>query len=196
MSARPWMKFYPSDWRADQSLRIVSLAARGLWIECLCIMHEAPRRGHLLIGSNPVSNEALARAIGATEEEVRDLINELLAAGVCDRSRDGVILSRRMVSDEKRSKQGRNDKLEALGKYEKKPRPSRGASRPPSSPPTRGPSSQRPEAREEVEGHKSPSTLFESAKDIFEMEKDPVAKLRAFLEKQDAEGPTDAPTDV
>ena len=38
---RPWMKFYPRDWRGDQALRAVSIAARGLWLECLCIMHEA-----------------------------------------------------------------------------------------------------------------------------------------------------------
>ena len=38
--SQPWIKFYPRDWRGDQALRVVSLAARGLWIEMLSIMHE------------------------------------------------------------------------------------------------------------------------------------------------------------
>lgn len=29
-ASRPWMKFYPRDWRGDQALRAVSLTARGL----------------------------------------------------------------------------------------------------------------------------------------------------------------------
>ena len=43
----PWMKFYPADWRADPALRMCSLAARGLWMEMLSIMHEADPRGSL-----------------------------------------------------------------------------------------------------------------------------------------------------
>ena len=49
MSKRPWMKFYPADWRAEPSLRFTSLAARGLWIEMLALMHEATPRGSLLV---------------------------------------------------------------------------------------------------------------------------------------------------
>jgi len=58
MSA-PWMKFYPRDWRGDQALRAVSIAARGLWMECLCIMHEAKPYGHLVLNGQPVGDDAL-----------------------------------------------------------------------------------------------------------------------------------------
>ena len=62
----PWMKFYPADWRADPALRMCSLAARGLWMEMLSIMHEADPRGSLLINSNTISAKQLAGLCGAT----------------------------------------------------------------------------------------------------------------------------------
>ena len=68
--ANPWMKFYPRDWRGDQALRIVSLSARGLWIECLSVMHEATPYGHLVVNGRPVGDDALARMVGASGDEV------------------------------------------------------------------------------------------------------------------------------
>lgn len=152
--SRPWMKFYPRDWRGEQALRVCSLAARGLWMEMLCIMHEASPYGHLLIGGKPVTDDALAQAIGARTEEVQALLVELHDAGVFDRSRKGVILSRRMIADEKKANAGRSAKLEALEKKKEKSPPSRS--------PSRGPSTQKPEARGKVEGPDSPSTLTEA----------------------------------
>jgi hypothetical protein len=54
---RPWMKFYPADWRADPMLRVCSIGARGLWIELLALMHESERYGHLLVnGKQPTDH--------------------------------------------------------------------------------------------------------------------------------------------
>ncbi|KKK83931.1 hypothetical protein LCGC14_2788450, partial [marine sediment metagenome] len=39
-SRRPWMKWNPSNRRADQAVQSCSLAARGLWLEMLGLMHE------------------------------------------------------------------------------------------------------------------------------------------------------------
>ena len=39
-AARPWMKWYPADWRSDPGLRMCSFAARGLWADLLALMHE------------------------------------------------------------------------------------------------------------------------------------------------------------
>lgn len=152
--SQPWMKFYPRDWRGDQALRVVSLAARGLWMETLCIMHEASPRGHLIIGSSPVTDDALARSVGVGTAEVQALLVELRNAGVFDQSRNGVILSRRMIADEKKAKLCRNAKLEAIGKKGGKGSPSRS--------PSRVPSTQKPEARGKVEGLNRPSTLTEA----------------------------------
>ena len=106
MSA-PWMKFYPRDWRGDQALRAVSISARGLWVEMLCIMHEASPYGHLVLGGRDVSNDELARMSGAGAEGVGDILSELESAGVFSRTRKGVIYSRRMVKDKARSEKGR-----------------------------------------------------------------------------------------
>jgi hypothetical protein len=94
------MKFYPTDWRGDQTLRAVSLAARGLWIEMLMIMHEADPYGHLVLGARPVSNDILARMVSAQPIEIEQLLAELENAGVYNRTgRGGVIYSRRMTKD-------------------------------------------------------------------------------------------------
>lgn len=159
MSDRPWFKFYPRDWRGDQALRLVSLPARGLWIEMMCLMHEATPYGHLLVGGQPLSDVALARVVGSSVEEVQALLVELRAAGVSRQTRAGVIYSKRMTDDYKRSLEGKKAKLEALEKTRENPGPSRvggRGARP-------GPSTQKPEARAKVEGPSGSSTLSDGA---------------------------------
>jgi len=107
MSGGPWMKFYPRDWRGDQALRAVSIAARGLWMECLCIMHEAKPYGHLLLNGEPVGDDALARMTGTSADEVRALLSELRQAGVFGVTRAGTVFSRRMTKDHAISQKGR-----------------------------------------------------------------------------------------
>lgn len=142
MSA-PWLKFYPRDWRGDQGLRAVSIAARGLWIEMLCIMHEASPYGHLILGGRAVSNDVLARVGGLGAEECGALVAELESAGVLSRTRKGIIYSRRMVKDHNRSETGRKsvNKRWSQGaeKQEEKPLPNRT--------PNRKPTTQKPEGR-------------------------------------------------
>ena len=40
----PSFQFYPGDWMKDPGLRSVSLEARGLWIDMLCLLFESGRR--------------------------------------------------------------------------------------------------------------------------------------------------------
>lgn len=93
MSA-PWFKFYPSDWRADPALRMCSIGARGLWMEMLCVMHEAEPRGSLLVNGNPVSDRQLAGLAGCSLKEAAGLIEELEAAGVFSREGETIICAR------------------------------------------------------------------------------------------------------
>lgn len=95
----PWLKFYPTDWRADPALRMCSLQARGLWIEMIALMHEAVPYGHLLISDKPPTDTQLAVLGGAPIDQVTNSLGELEAAGVFSRTRKGVIYSRRMVRD-------------------------------------------------------------------------------------------------
>lgn len=103
----PWMKFYPRDWRGDQALRAVGIAARGLWMECLCIMHEAKPYGHLVLNGKPVDGDTLARMTGVSVDEVSALLAELRQAGVLSVTGKGVVFSRRMTKDHARAQKGR-----------------------------------------------------------------------------------------
>lgn len=105
--ADPWMKFYPADWRADQNLRLCSLAARGLWIELMGIMHEAAHYGHLLVGGRAPDDAEIAKLVGSTPAEVRRLRAELLRREVPGIGDDGVWRSRRMVRDDERKQTNR-----------------------------------------------------------------------------------------
>jgi len=117
MSA-PWMKFYPSDWRADPALRSCSIAARGLWVEMICIMHEAEPYGTLLINGSRVDKRRLAALAGVSERECSALLLELEGLGVFSRDDGGAIFSRRMrrdaekaENDRKNGKKGGNPKV-------------------------------------------------------------------------------------
>jgi hypothetical protein len=97
---RPSLQFYPGDWLKDPAVRSVSLAARGLWIDMLCLMHECADRGHLRSASGSAITEIqLARMVGASPTEIRRVLSELESAGVFSRTEDATIYSRRMVRD-------------------------------------------------------------------------------------------------
>lgn len=106
---QPWMKFYPQDWRADEKLRMCSLAARGLWIEMLAIMHRSERYGQLLIGGRVPTDAQLAVQVGASPSEVSAMLADLKEAGVFSVTAKGVIYSRRMTRDHKKAEKAREN---------------------------------------------------------------------------------------
>lgn len=118
--SKPWMKFYPQDWRADEKLRMCSLAARGLWIEMLAIMHRSERYGQLLVNGRVPTDAQLAVQVGASPSEVTAMLAELDGAGVFSRSANRAIYSRRMTRDHKKAKtareNGKNGGNPSLGK--------------------------------------------------------------------------------
>lgn len=145
--SQPWIKFYPRDWRGDQALRAVSIAARGLWMECLCVMHEASPYGHLVLNGAPVEAPVLARMTGTTEEEVKALLAELSRSGVSSVTRGGVVFSRRMVSDFSRANKGRKAVEKRYAQTSEKAEENDGPNRSPSrSPITQRPESQKPDS--------------------------------------------------
>ena len=44
---RPSFQFYPADWRNDANLRRCSEAARGVWMDTLCLLHDSAEYGVL-----------------------------------------------------------------------------------------------------------------------------------------------------
>ncbi len=100
MAKMPFMKFFPRDWMGDDKLRLCSVAARGLWIDMLCLMHSAPRRGYLqTVTGTPLPLEQVARMAGCSTDEASRLMQELIDSGVCDCTEHGQIYSRRMVRE-------------------------------------------------------------------------------------------------
>ena len=116
----PWMKFYPSDWRADPALRMCSLGARGLWAEMMCIMHEAEPYGCLLVNGQTIGEKQLASLVGTSVREVARFLGELSNSGVFSVDENLVIYSRRMKRDREKAerdkangKSGGNPSLKA-----------------------------------------------------------------------------------
>lgn len=99
---RPWMKFYPSDWRADPLLRSCAPLSRYVWLEMIGLMHEAEPYGHLIFGGRAMTPEQLGRMIAMDSHDVAIALAELESMGVFSLTSDGVIFSRRMVRDEKK----------------------------------------------------------------------------------------------
>jgi hypothetical protein len=132
-----WMKFWPADWQRDPALRSCSLAARGLWMEMLCLAHDAEPYGHVLVGGRPPSPRQLASIVGVSVRDVEKLIAELDEAGVFS-VQGGVIYSRRMVRDHAKSQEGRE--------HISKRWADRGADREPTTPPNRAPNTLETEA--------------------------------------------------
>jgi hypothetical protein len=99
----PSFQFYPGDWMKDPGLRSVSLEARGLWMDMLCLLFESGRRGYLQHATGkPVTPEQLARMTGGSTEQVSRLLQELEDSGVFSRTEHGTIYSRRMIRDERK----------------------------------------------------------------------------------------------
>lgn len=144
---KPWLKFFPQDWRGDERLVMCSLGARGLLIEFINLMHTAEPRGYLVVNGGLPTDAEITRLVRATSvSEMRRLRAELLDHGVLSVAADGVIYSRRMVREAARSAEGRetgrrggNPKLNPLTLT---------LNPPPLTPPlTVGDNPQRPEAR-------------------------------------------------
>lgn len=98
MTAQPWMKWYPADWRADPNLRVCSPIARYVWMEMLGLMHEAEPYGHLLLNGRPLNATQLSRIFGMDAGEVSRAIAELGEAHVFIKIK-GVIVSEKMISE-------------------------------------------------------------------------------------------------
>ena len=97
----PAILFYTGDWLKDPAVRCMSLGARGLWIDMLCLMYESPTRGYLsLMDGKPVTAVQLARMVGGTLKEIESLLSEMRGCGTFSVTDEGVMYSRRMVSDE------------------------------------------------------------------------------------------------
>ena len=103
----PFLQLYPSAWLSD-SVSGCSLAAQGLWMRMMFIMHTSERYGYLVENGLPIPPDSVARRCGCYPAEYQPLYAELERAGVPSVSSDGIIYSRRMVRDSQRREKTRN----------------------------------------------------------------------------------------
>lgn len=103
MAKLPSFQFYPGDWMKDFCLRRCSIFARGLLVDLLCLMFEAPIRGVLCEedGATPLSDEEIVALIqGGDMDEKLEALQELEAKRALSRDGNGCLYCRRMVRDE------------------------------------------------------------------------------------------------
>lgn len=99
-----WLKWWPSAWADEPSLKLVSRAARSLWVDMLCYMAtHSPERGRLLLpNSTTPTDKQMTQLFADPGEDIADLIAELKEQKVCDVGEHGEIICRRMVRDEEK----------------------------------------------------------------------------------------------
>ncbi len=104
MAGTTYSKFFWQDWKSDEELKSCSMGARGLWMYLLCFAASATPVGHVLIGGEKPTPARIKKAVGAdeSEDQIQAWLDDLVAAKVCDVTRDGCMVSRRLVRDARR----------------------------------------------------------------------------------------------
>ncbi len=94
-------QFYPGDWRRDPAVTSMERHDRSVWIDLVCIMHDSPERGVLLLpNGRPMTDLEISRNLGLTLGQARKSIQSILESGTGSRRDDGALFNRRMVRDE------------------------------------------------------------------------------------------------
>lgn len=105
MGKPPAFFFYPGDWRRDTQVQMANMETRGIWIEMICCMWDAPERGKLT-----GTIEEVARMLGCdTNVLTRSLVEleRLKIADVTNSHNEVTIINRRMSREEKTKKNAR-----------------------------------------------------------------------------------------
>lgn len=100
---RPALQHYPGDEERETGLKLVGLAAFGLWRRMINLMHVGEPYGFLTTpeSGTPIGPAELARLLGESPASIKRLLAQLEAHKVFSRTGEGVIYSRRMVRDER-----------------------------------------------------------------------------------------------
>jgi len=100
MNKAPAFQFYPADWLNDIKLQSCSLAAQGLLINIMCLMHQSDTYGKLLINKRNPDSKEVARLLRLHRKTYDKTILELISNGALTYDKNGVMMCKRMVKDE------------------------------------------------------------------------------------------------
>lgn len=97
----PFLQFFTGDWLKDPTVSMLSPAARGIWLDLICVMAEHDRSGSIT-GTRP----ALARLTRCAPDELASALNELTLCGTAVVSEDAdnglvTVTNRRMQREAK-----------------------------------------------------------------------------------------------
>ena len=96
MSKLPFLQFYPADYLVDT--RVLTLSARGAWIDIICVLHSSSTRG-----SRKFPARGWARIMGVPEADFLSALREIDDMKVGDVMRDGngdvTLTCRRMMNE-------------------------------------------------------------------------------------------------
>lgn len=73
---RPSLQFYPADWRNNTKLQRATFAERGIWLEILCLMHDADEYGILRW-----TLKEIARVVGCSLQALLNLAQKGIIKG-------------------------------------------------------------------------------------------------------------------
>lgn len=104
MAKLPGFMFYPGDWQKEPTLRRCSHAAKGVYMDILCLMFECEDRGVLATAGRGWSEDEVALAVGGDYQQSLSCVRELVEKGVISWNNSGCMYSRRMVRDEEKRK--------------------------------------------------------------------------------------------
>lgn len=96
----PAFQFYPADWLNDIKLQSCSLAAQGLLINLMCIMHQSEPYGKLMINGHKPSIKDVSHLLRLHHKTYQARLKELLLYGVLYEDENGVVCNKRMIKDE------------------------------------------------------------------------------------------------
>jgi len=101
MAKLPWMQFYPADYLLDT--QPLSPAARGLWMDLICLLWRADSRGSMTL-----TQDQWARLLRCDVTLLVTVLDELQQFTICDIVNNGnatvTVRSRRMAKEEKHRK--------------------------------------------------------------------------------------------
>lgn len=107
----PWGKFWWDAWLNDLGLQSCDMAAQGLWMNIVCLMHKSERVGFLVVQGKAMMAADIAKRVGIRKDRAERLLKVLKDNGVYSVDENGVIYSRRIAREQQARMNGNVDNI-------------------------------------------------------------------------------------